>query len=39
MSDQSEHTLGKTALRAAIEAGQPVPAGVRIVMRDRVTVK
>lgn len=36
---QAEMPVDKTALRAAIEAGQPVPAGVRIVMRDRVTVK
>lgn len=29
----------KTAIRAAIEAGEPVPAGVEIVRRDRLTIK
>ena len=29
----------KVAIRAAIEAGEPVPAGVEIVRRDRLTIK
>lgn len=29
----------KTKLKAAIEAGQPVPAGVRILRKDRLTIR
>ena len=38
-NDPKPPAPSKTKLKAAIEAGQPVPDGVRLVRRDRLTIK
>lgn len=38
-ADPKPPAPSKSKLRAAIEAGQPLPDGVRLVRRDRLTIK